>query len=169
MIDFSKKSHTEKYFSSLKREFITSKIKSVFSFSSPMWNNNCGFRRYSDNTEIYVLFENEMCLIIDYRFVDFLNVEYRKLAQEEKDLYEGLMIKDFFNTRNDIYSHREKRIYQVQICELEYGYIENVCLRSVTDAYSKWIDDDLDYVEPTEETFDEIKIIMSIVMWLMKL
>lgn len=70
-------------------------------------------------------------------------------------------MKDCFNTSNDMYDFRSNRIYETQTCNLEYDSIENVSLRSVTDDYSKWSGDSLDFVSPTEETFDEIKFVMS--------
>ena len=42
-----------------------------------------------------------------------------------------------------------------------YGSIIDVSLRAVTDDYDKWVNDDVEFVSPTEETFDEIKFIMN--------
>jgi hypothetical protein len=51
--------------------------------------------------------------------------------------------------------------YGVETCNLEYGNIVDVSLKSVTYDYEKWIDDDIELVPPIEETFDEIKFIMN--------
>lgn len=108
------------------------------------------------------MLENEKCFVVDYRYIDCLKVELRYLTTEEKELYEELMIKDFFNTRNDIRSWDDRnKIEEIQICEMEYGYIENITLRAVTYEYSKWIDGAYEFVYPTDETFDEIRFIMS--------
>lgn len=157
----SKKSEATAYFDSILSELQKIRIKAVFTLASPFWSNKRGHRSYMDDTEIYVQLENDFCLVISYRFIDFLEVEYRKLTESEFYKYQELMIKDCFNTVNDIQNSRTGKIYETQICELEYGRIEEISLRSVTRDYLKWIDGDLDFVEPTEETFDEIKFTMS--------
>ena len=157
----SKKSKATEHFNSIIDLQQHSKIKAIFALASPSWNHHRGFRTYSTDEEIYVLFENDWCLIINYRFIDFLNVEFRKMTKAEINNYEELLMKDCFNTSNDMYDFRSNRIYETQTCNLEYDSIKNVSLRSVTDDYSKWSGGSLDFVSPTEETFDEIKFVMS--------
>lgn len=157
----SKKSTATEQFNSIIGLQQHSRIKAIFALASPSWNHHRGFRTYSTDEELYILFENDWCLIINYRFIDFLDVEFRKLTESEIDEYEKLLMKDCFNTINDMYDFHSKRIHETQICKLEYDSIESVSLRSVTDDYSKWIGDELDFVSPTEETFDEIKFVMS--------
>ena len=157
----SKKSEALSYFNSVLKELKKSKVKAIFTLSSPSWNYHRGFRSYMDDTEVYILLENDNCLVIDYRFIDFLEVEYRKLTEEELAIYDDLMIQDCFNTVNDITDFRTGKIYKTETCELEYSNIEEILLRSITREYWKWIDGDLDSVEPTEETFDEIKFTMN--------
>ena len=41
------------------------------------------------------------------------------------------------------------------------GSIEKVTLRSVIGEYTTWVDNDFDFFEATEETFDEIEFTMS--------
>ncbi len=161
MTDFSKKSQTIKFFNSIMGDLQQSKIKAIFSIAPMSWNHYRDYRTYSTDTEIYILLENNQCLVIYYRFIDALDVHFRKLTPQEKDKYCKLREKDFFNTINNLYDHRTNKIYQTQTCNLEYGSIEDVSLRSVTKAYSKWLDDGIDFVSPTEETFDEIKFTMS--------
>ena len=161
MTDFSKKSETIKYFNSIMQDLQQSKIKAIFSIAPMSWNHHRGYRTYSTDTEVYILLENEFCLVIDYRFIDALDIQFRKLTSLEEDAYCKLREKDLFNTVNDIHDFRTNRIYRTETCNLEYGSIADVSLRSVTNDYSKWLEDGIDFVAPTDETFDEIKFTMS--------
>lgn len=157
----SKKSTAMEYFDSILSLLQHSKIKAIFALASPFWNHHRGFRTYRTDEELYILFENDWCLIINYRFIDYLNVEFRKLTETEINEYKELLIKDCFNTSNDMHDFRSNRTYETQTCNLEYDSIESFSLRSVIDDYNKWIGDDLKLVSPTAETFDEIKFTMS--------
>jgi hypothetical protein len=79
----------------------------------------------------------------------------------EEDAYCKLREKDFFNTVNDIHDFRTNKIYRTETCNLEYSSIADVSLRSVTNDYSKWLEEGIDFVAPTDETFDEIKFTMN--------
>lgn len=161
MTDFSKKSQTTKYFESIMGDLRQSKIESIFSIATMSWNRHRGYRTYSTDTEIYILLENEYCLVIDYRFIDALDVQLRKLTSLEKNEYCKLREKDFFNTVNDIHDFRTNKVYQTETCNLEYSSIMDVSLRTVTKDYSKRLEDGIDFVSPTDETFDQIKFTMS--------
>ena len=161
MTDFYKKSETIKYFNSIMQDLQQSKIKAIFSIAPMSWNHHRGYRTYSTDTEVYILLENEFCLVIDYRFIDALDIQFRKLTSLEEDAYCKLREKDFFNTVNDIHDFRTNKIYRTETCNLEYSSIADVSLRSVTNDYSKWLEDGIDFVAPTDETFDEIKFTMS--------
>ena len=151
MTDFSKKSEAKKYFDSILESLQQSEVTAICTLSPMSWNHHRGYRTYSTDTEIYILFKNEYCLVITYRFIDALNIEFRKLTALEENHYK-LRERDCFNT---------SKVYQTENCNLEYGSIVDVLFRSVTKEYSKWIDNDVDFVSPTEETFDEIKFTMS--------
>lgn len=161
MTDFSKRSHTIKYFDSIIEDLRQSKIQAIFSIAPMSWSHHSGYRIYSTDTEIYILMENESCLVIDYRFIDALDIQLRKLTSLEKDEYNKLREKDFFNTVNEIHDYRTNSVYQTETCNLEYGSIVDISLRSVTKDYSKWLENRIDFVSPTDETFDEIKFTMD--------
>ena len=161
MFDFSKKTDAEKYFSSIMEDLQKSKIRAVFSFDPMSWQHYRGYRTYITWSELYVLFDNEFCLVIDYRFIDALKIQYRKLTADEKKKYSDLLEKDFFNTVNDIHDWREKRVYRTETCNLEYGVIKDISLRPLTMEYSKWINGNIGFASPNEETFDEITFTMS--------
>lgn len=111
MLDFSKKTDTEKYFSSIMGDLQKTKIKTVFSIAPMSWHHHREYRTYTTCSELYVLFENDYCLVINYRFIDALKIQYRKLTADERNKYSALLVKDFFNTINNISDWREKRVY----------------------------------------------------------
>ena len=157
----SEKTQANKYFEEVVKKLKNVKIKSVFTLSSPSWSSDDGYRRYFEDSEIYVLFENDMCLVIEYYFLDLLNVELKMLSPKKKEEYKKLYIKDFFNASNDICDHITYKKVRNESCSLEYDYMEKVELRSVTGEYEKWIDGNVDFVNATEEAFDEIRITMN--------
>ena len=168
MIELSKASEARLYFDAIIKEMQGIKIIAVFS-SCPSFSHLAKFRRYLDDAPIYILFEDGRCLIIDYRFVDALCVERRTLNEKEKAVLEELPIKDYFNCSVDIHGWVANAegtpvvgdTDRTETISLKYADLTTVEFRRVTEEYSKWIDGDLDYAKPTEETFDEMKFIMS--------
>lgn len=160
-VDFSKKGETLEYLDRLLSALKHRKIKTVFTLYPPMWNNYDGYRTYDADTELYILFDDDMCLVINYRFIDKLNIEYRPLLETEREAYEKTIIKDCFNTRNDIYDFRLNKVIRTETVELEYDVIETVSVKPVSYEYGKWIDNGIEYMQPTEETFDELRLHMK--------
>ena len=161
MIDFSKKTETQAFFNSIIAELKTVKIKKIFTFSSPCWSNHNGYRKYMDDFDLYILFENDQCLVIYYCFIDELNVECRYLSCLESWELPKIEIQDLFNNTLEIDDTQSNPTCKNKSIQLEYSSIEKITLRSVTEPYSKWLDDGITYVDPTKETFDEIKFEMS--------
>lgn len=60
------------------------KIREIFTLGSPCWFDRNKRRMYMQDTELYILFENDKCLVIDYMFVDAFGFEFRELTSEEK-------------------------------------------------------------------------------------
>ena len=167
MIELSNELEAKIYFENIIKEMNGVKICAVFS-ACPFFNNNSGFRRYEDDTPIYIIFENGQSLIIEYPFIDSLCVDFRPLNEKENELLKKATIKDFFNCSIDIHEYSENnegesvyKKYETKIISLEYNTLFSIELRPVTEEYEKWIDGDIDYVTPTEDTFDEIKFTMS--------
>ena len=164
----SKASEAKRFLEEIIKKMRNIKIKTVFS-AGPFFSSNKGYRRYEDDTPIYIVFENDECLIIDYRFIDALYMDFRSLNSEENALLEKTMIKDFFNCTVDIHRWAKNdngesvagAVDHTEIISLEYDAISNIDLRPVREEYEKWIDGDIDYVTPTKDTFDEIKFTMS--------
>lgn len=137
------------------------KIREIFTLGSPCWFDRNKRRMYMQDTELYILFENDKCLVIDYMFVDAFGFEFRELTSEEKNIHSKDCMKDYFNATNIIYDNYTKRPVRKEVCYLEYGYIEQIEFQSVTNPYEKWINGDIDFVEPDNETFDQIIFIMN--------
>ena len=168
VIKLSKMSEAKTFFEDLIKNVAGAKIKSISS-SNPFFNSHRGYRKYEDKDSVYIVFENGQCLIIDYLFVDSLCVNFHPLTDEEKTDLENRSIKDFFNCSVDIHGWVKNDngesvvgdVERTEIIALEYDSISSIELRSVTKEYLKWIDDDIDYVSPSNETFDQIKFVMS--------
>ena len=168
MAELAKATEARRYFNNIIKELGDVKIKMIFS-NCPTCGNVDGFRRYEEDTPIYILFENRQCLIIDYRFVDALRVEFRPLNEEENSIFERQPIKDYFNCTTEIHSWTKNEVGEVvvggvchtEIISLEYDSLISVAIRPVTTQYSKWTRDGLDYAIPTAKTFDEIRFTMK--------
>ena len=67
MLELSKASDAKSFFEDIIEKMRGIKISSIFS-ACPSFNNHSGYRSYSEDTPIYILFENGYALIIEYRF-----------------------------------------------------------------------------------------------------
>ena len=162
MTELSKASEAKKFFDDLIIKMYGIKIKRICSFC-PSFNSHAGYRIYSDCSPIFIEFENEQYLIIEYPFIDSLRVEFQSMDAKEISDNQDQMIKDYFNCTVDIYNSRNGEVGDIsrtEIISFEYDAVSAIDLRPVKGEYSKWIDGDIDYVPPSEETFDEIKFTM---------
>ena len=163
-IDFSDGIEVQKCFDEIVRSLQSVKIVSVFT-ASPSFSNYGDVRKYMEDTEIYILFENWESLAIDYRFIDALSISLRPLTEEEKSWYKDALIKDLFNDSTDIYTMQPDNrhiLNRTQKIFLEYDSLKRIGLDYVTRAYSKWIGGTLvDEVMPKPTTFDRITFTME--------
>lgn len=168
MSNLSKKSQAEEFFTAVVEEMKGVPIKAVFSLSSVSFfhdgKGQRGLRIFdASDAKVFVMFENELCLVIEYPFIDSLDVDLRKMTTEESELYsdEEQQEKDWFNAVFKFRRSLKDEGYWSETYSLEYSTIEKVSFRSVTREYEKWIsNNNLDFVNPTDETFDEITITM---------
>lgn len=160
MTDFSKKSQTLEFLNSILDDLRKTKVKSVFCLPLAFWETHMGYRRYYTDTELYILLENDNCLVIDYLFIDKLDLQLRKMTDEEKQFYSEIYCKDLFNP-SSTYAYNEERESKTDLYSLDYGSIESVSIHSVNNEYTKWINGDIISVSPATETFDEIRFTMS--------
>lgn len=165
MSDLPKKSQAEEFFNTVVEEMKGVPIKAIFSLSSISFSGGRGLRVFnSGDAQVFVMFENEQCLVLEYPFIDSLGAELRKMTSEELKWYtdEEHQEKDWFNAVYKWKNYLTDKEFNTEIYSLEYSTIEKISLRSVTEKYDKWLSNsDIDLVDPTDETFDEITITMG--------
>ena len=156
--DFSKATNVKKYFAELLIELANVKVKGIYS-RLPFFSTN----PYICKTDapIYILLENGKCIVIDYCFIDGLDIEYREMTVEELELYRKAATADHFNCELKVHNARTMQITEIVKVSLSYGKIIDVRVKPVNDEYSKWVDGDLIFVKPSAETFNEIVFIMD--------
>ncbi len=160
MKELSKLTEANVYFDNLLSEIKDTKVKAIFSFGSFI----CRHLRnkvYMQDEDIYIVFENEKCLVVSYFFIDELCVEYRSLTEQEKERISQSIIEDYFNNTIDIYNSHTNEKDRTESISLEYDIIERITITPVISEYSKWLENGINYVSPTSETFCEIKFIMK--------
>lgn len=163
MTDFSKKSQVDEYFNSVIKKMCNVPIKAIFSLSTLSFSGGRGLRIFRAGEKVFLKFENETCLVIDYPYIDSLEVELRKMTPQELEKYadDEFQKKDWFNSIYEWKSKSEDSISWRESYSLEYSSIEKITLRPVTEEYEKWDGDNgPDFFTPTGETFDEITITM---------
>ena len=158
--DFSKLSEVKKYFNKLLPKIKDKKIKAIY-LNNAFTSHNDTYYIFMD-TPAYIIFENGDCLVLEYYFIDELNIEYRTMTIDEENNFIEDPRKDYFNYAIDIYNPNisSNPISNLKV-KLSYGSIVDVHLKRVTKEYSKWRNGDVEFVLPTEETFNEIKFIMD--------
>lgn len=160
MKKLSKLTEAKIYFDNILEKIKDTKVKAIFSFGSFI-SKHSGTQVYMQDENIYIMFENEKCLVVSYFFIDSLCVEYRSLTEQEKEQISQSIIEDYFNNTIDIYNSYTNKKDRTESILLEYDSIEKITITPVISEYSKWLEDEIDYVSPTSETFCEIKFIMK--------
>lgn len=163
-IDFANGIEVQKYFDEVIQLMNGVRISSVFSLG-PSFSFSDGVRKYMEDTEIYIFFENGKCLVIDYPFIDALSADIRSISAEEYTQRQNLSRKDFFNDRavGHVLTEDDQAIPE-KTCKisLEYDSLVGVDLEFVTEPYSKWIEGDLLFdVAPKATTFSQLLFKMA--------
>jgi len=117
--------------------------------------------RYDIDTEFYILFENQYALIIDYRNIDSLYIEYKKMTREELEEAAKIDCQDFFNRIDEIYDGKTIKMLKRVTSIFEYGYIKDIRYDRVNTKYEVWEDNSIIQESPSEETFEEIVLILD--------
>ena len=163
-IDFANGIEVQKYFDEVIRLMNGVRISAVFSLCAG-FSIRDGVRKYMEDTEIYILFENGKCLVIDYPFIDALSADLRSTSTEEYMQHGNSVIKDFFNDRTVAHVLTEdNQTIPEKTCKisLEYDSLVGVDLEFVTEPYSKWIEGDLLFdVAPKATTFSQLLFKMA--------
>ena len=113
----------KEYFEKLLPTLSKKKIKKICSFDLS-YNTHSGKIMYSIDEPLYIIFEDNTCLMVEYYFVSELRVEYRNLTNEEIGEYEKL--DDMFNVKHEIHNPRTYELSHIDTIELEYGYINEI-------------------------------------------
>jgi len=118
-------------------------------------------RRYDIDTEFYILFENQNVLIIDYRNIDSLYIEYKKLSRDELEEAAKMDCGDFFNRTDEVYNYKTMKMSRRITSTFEYGYIKSIKYNKVNNEYEVWENSTTIAKKPNEETFDEIILVLD--------
>ena len=157
--DLSCYSQTLMYFKNLLPKIKDIKVKAIYT-PRPFWGFNQAYKIEADDP-VYILFENGKCLVIEYYFIDDLNIEYRKMTKDELNKFNNASYKDYFNREFDIYDGCALKPLEHYKIEFQYDSIVDMHIKKVTEEYNKWLDTGLDAVIPSNETFNEIEFIMD--------
>ncbi|MDD4795875.1 MAG: hypothetical protein PHG03_04905 [Bacilli bacterium] len=162
----------------LKEKIKDLKIQRIFSFDdgTPRMKNDIIFYNTLEES-LYILFDNDYCLIIDFVFYSSIYIEYRKLTKEELNQSISSVSNkemDYFNSHHEIYSwdfdENRNRIessldvkYIVDI-NGKYDEIYDIQVNGFSHEYDKWISDSpgssIVTIPAGGDYFDSIKTIL---------
>ncbi len=148
------KTETEFAFTYILKAAKDARIERVFTLE-----NSCGPRLSKDGVtystlrgKLYILFENQMCLII-YTTTEseIYELEFRPLTDEEKRQYDSLdeSSQDMFNTHIEIYGwlfdedgsriESSFKIREIEDIRLQYASIQQVRIHGFKHEFEKWV------------------------------
>lgn len=154
--DIQTKTELEFVFKIIKEKIGDSSIKRIFSFDDAIPRKNNNKIEYNTLEEpLYILFDNDYCLIIEFTNYSNIYLDYRKMTPKEikqtigsvsnKDIdylnnYHRIHGWDFDDKRNRIEdSFRMKEIIEIHG---NYDKIRDIQIDGFNDSYEKWISDD---------------------------
>lgn len=153
--DIQTKTELEFLFEIIKKKIGDSSIKRIFSFDDAIPRKNNNKIEYNTLEEpLYILFDNDYCLIIEFTNYSSIYLDYRKITLEEikqaienvsnKDIdclnnYHRIHGWDFDDNRNRI----EDSFGMKEIIEIHGNYdkISDIQIDGFNDSYEKWISD----------------------------
>ena len=153
--DIQTKTELEFVFKIIKEKIGDSSIKRIFSFDDSIPRKNNNKIEYNTLEEpLYILFDNDYCLIIEFTNYSSIYLDYRKMTSEEikqtigsvsnKDIdylnnYHRIHGWDFDDNRNRI----EDSFGTKEIIEIHGNYdkISDIQIDGFNDSYEKWISD----------------------------
>ena len=151
--DIQTKTELEFVFNILKEKIKNQYIKRIFSFDDAIPGKNNNLIEYNTLEDpLYILFEDDYCLIIEFTNYSSIYLDYRKITPEEvkqgignisnKDIdylnnYHEIHGWDFDENRNRI----EESFRMKQIIEIhgKYDKINDIQIEGFNDSYEKWI------------------------------
>ena len=153
-----KYNEAKEYFEKVSPTLKQKKIKKVCSFNSS-YNTHSKRIIYSIDNPLYIIFEDNTSLIVEYYFVSELRIEYRNLTNEEIEETEKL--EDMFNVEHEIHNYKTYELSHIDTIELEYGYINEIEINKFAHEYEAWVDHYITLLPASDETFDEIAFVMN--------
>ena len=153
--DIQTKTELEFVFKIIKEKIGDSSIKRIFSFDDAIPRKNNNKIEYNTLEEpLYILFDNDYCLIIEFTNYSSIYLDYRKTTSEEikqtigsvsnKNIdylnnYHRIHGWDFDDKRNRI----EDSFGMKEIIEIHGNYdkISDIQIDGFNDSYEKWISD----------------------------
>ena len=169
------KTEADFIFNIMKERIGNSKITGIFSFDDSIPENENNKIEYSSLAEpLYILFDNDYCLIIDFVFHSSLNVEYRKLKTEEINNISQNKI-DYFNSHHEVYGwdfdkngNRIEESFKIKhVIDIsgQYDEILKFEINGFHDEYFKWINNGINSslikIPAGGDYFDQLKIILN--------
>lgn len=169
------KTEADFIFNILKEKIGNSKITGIFSFDDSIPENKNNKIEYNSLAEpLYILFDNDYCLIIDFVFYSSLNVEYRKLKTEEINNISQNKI-DFFNSHHEVYGwdfdkngNRIEESFKIKhVIDIsgQYDEILKFEINGFHDEYFKWINNGINSslikIPAGGDYFSQLKIILN--------
>lgn len=151
--DIQTKTELEFVFEIIKEKIGDSSIKRIFSFDDAIPRKNNNKIEYNTLEEpLYILFDNDYCLIIEFTNYSSIYLDYRKVTPEKikqairsvsnKDIdylnnYHRIHGWDFDDNRNRIEPSFETK----EIIEIHGNYdnISDIQIDGFNDSYEKWI------------------------------
>ena len=131
MYDFSKATDTEQYFRETINALNGSKIVGIYNVC-PTWFYR-GHFIYEQDDPVFIIFDNGYCLVLEYNFINELNVEYRKMTERERQSYDKAPIKDLFNRTTEIHNTVLGKITSIEKSAFSYAALERVEIKRVMD------------------------------------
>lgn len=140
-------------FNILKEKIENKCIKRIFSFDDAVPGKNNNLIEYNTLEDpLYILFEDDYCLIIEFTNYSSIYIDYRKITPEEvkqgldnisnKDIdylnnYHEIHGWDFGENRNRI--EESFRIKQIIEIHGNYDKLNDIQIEGFNDSYEKWI------------------------------
>lgn len=159
VFDFSKATDVKKYFSWLLTELKGCKVKAVYCRYAFL---SMGESKYHSTDEpVYILFENGKCLVMDYYFVDRLDLSYREMTKMELEQRKNAPTLDYFNYESTIHDGNTYEPIRQEKVSLPYGKIVAVNLKPVMEEYEVWTERGIEIAQPTKDTFNDVEFMMD--------
>lgn len=163
----------------LKEKISCLEIKRIFSFYPEIpakIDNEIVYKALID--PLYILFNDDYCLIINFIYYSKIYIEYRKLTDEERNQFINTIYNeeiDYFNNYSEVDGwdfdenrHRIEgslRVRKIVKLSGKYDAIDDIQVNGFNSEYSKWIYDgrwnDIITIPAGGDYFNSIKIILK--------